>query len=73
MDKGTNTRQILLNQGIPLKYGYVAIKNGDEQESLRGKEAFLNELNLLDTPTRLFRIPSWFKVSKNGSLSLVTL
>ena len=27
MDKGANACQILLNQEIPLRYGYVAIKN----------------------------------------------
>jgi hypothetical protein len=32
MDRGTNARQILLNEEIPLKYGYVAIKNRSQQD-----------------------------------------
>ena len=32
MDRGTNARHILLNEEIPLKYGYVAIKNRSQQD-----------------------------------------
>lgn len=32
MDRGTNARQILLNEDIPLRYGYVGIKNRSQQD-----------------------------------------
>jgi len=32
MDRGTNARAVLLNEEIPLRYGYVAIKNRSQQD-----------------------------------------
>ena len=39
MDKGTNCQEILLNKLIPLKYGYIAIKN-------RSKEDLINNVSI---------------------------
>ena len=34
MDKGTNCKEILSNKLIPLKYGYIAVKNRSKLDSI---------------------------------------
>jgi replication fork clamp-binding protein CrfC len=52
MHKGTNARQILFNEEIPLKYGYVAIKNRDQQDimdNVHVSESLLEEKKFFST------------------------
>jgi hypothetical protein len=46
MDRGTNCKAILMNEEIPLKNGYVALKNRSQQEIMDGlsiKDALVRE------------------------------
>ena len=42
MDKGTDAKKVLLNQEIPLKLGYIAVKN-------RSKQDLINKLSMEET------------------------
>ena len=51
MDQGTNAKKTLLNQEIPLKLGYVAMKNRSQQDiknKMKVKEALIKEKEFFD-------------------------